>query len=517
MEVMRKYPFSALATLLVVLMVSAQLSLAATFSDVSTSDPHYTAIEYLAAQGTIEGYSDGTFLPNQTINRAELMKILVAGQGIDPDADVYKECFPDVTTDWYAKYVCYAQTQGWVEGYPDGTFLPANEVLKVEAVKMLLNSHGFGDELPDEVTETVYTDIDITQWYAPYVWLAYQMNVLEEPSGDNYYPGVPIQRGAAAENLYRVRILVETDSEAFSEESAEELSADDDEVVLGENDFEPPSGISSDEMTGYGPWNSRIMLATSEDGLEFTKTYQIVTDQADVPDIVQDDQGWIYVYYTGWSLGEIDNQTAVAISDDNGESWTYKYLEYEGVVVEVSPVDPDITILEDGTFRLNATTSSDDSDPRTHQFESSDGVHFEYTGIAFEYDGKNVLDPSSLQIGDEWHFFAGGAEGNWHGVSNDGEEYEYYANDTFTIEGYEYMFSNGLAVEGGYRYFAFSNNTTDIYSFWTEDGFDWEADEGIRLELEEENGYEAEHVKDAAVVHLDDGSYLMVYMTGIPE
>ena len=93
----------------------------------------------------------------------------------------------------------------------------------------------------------------------------------------------------------------------------------------------------------------------------------------------------------------------------------------------------------------------------------------------------------------------------------------YYANEYFEIDGEQYMFTNGIEMDGGYRYFAFSDLTTDIYSFWTEDGYTWEVDDGVRLELDEDGGYESVFVKDASVVELDDGSYLMVYMTAIPE
>src|SRR3989338_5338729 len=84
---------------------------AKTFDDVEYDDDNYVAVEYLVSIGTLEGYPDGSFQPNTTVNRAEIMKILVAGQGISPDENVYKDCYPDVTDDWYAKYVCYATEQ----------------------------------------------------------------------------------------------------------------------------------------------------------------------------------------------------------------------------------------------------------------------------------------------------------------------------------------------------------------------------------------------------------------------
>ena len=94
--------------------VQASLLEEPVFSDLDATDDNYIAIDYLYEEGVLGGYSDGSFKPENTVNRAELLKILVEGQGVTPDADEYQNCFPDVTTDWYAKYVCYAKEEGWV-------------------------------------------------------------------------------------------------------------------------------------------------------------------------------------------------------------------------------------------------------------------------------------------------------------------------------------------------------------------------------------------------------------------
>lgn len=177
-----------------------------TFPDVGASHDNYAAIEYLVSSGALGGYSDGTFQPSKTVNRAELMKILVAGQGIDPDESLYQNCFPDVTTDWYAKYVCYAEAEGWVSGYPDGTFLPGNTVNKVEALKMIINGFGLTESLPTTVTETLFDDTDNSAWYAPYVVVAKAMGLLEVESGD-YEPAGDMVRGWVSEYVFRAGVV----------------------------------------------------------------------------------------------------------------------------------------------------------------------------------------------------------------------------------------------------------------------------------------------------------------------
>lgn len=170
------------------------------FQDVVSTDSNYTAISYLYTNGIIKGYSDNTFKPDNTINRAELLKILVEGKDVTPDESTYSNCFPDVTTEWYAKYVCYAKQEGWVSGYPDGTFKPANTVNKVEALKMLLNSQS---TVLVEAYQTKFDDVVTSEWFAPYVYTAESLGLLEESSG-NFFPNVEMTRAGISENLYRI-------------------------------------------------------------------------------------------------------------------------------------------------------------------------------------------------------------------------------------------------------------------------------------------------------------------------
>ncbi|MEK7146552.1 MAG: fibronectin type III domain-containing protein, partial [Patescibacteria group bacterium] len=63
------------------------------YTDLSYLDPYFEAIEGLSDEGIFEGYPDGSFWVNDDINRAELTKILVEGQGITPSAIEHKNCF----------------------------------------------------------------------------------------------------------------------------------------------------------------------------------------------------------------------------------------------------------------------------------------------------------------------------------------------------------------------------------------------------------------------------------------
>jgi len=176
---------------------------AKTFSDVPTTHQNAVAIKYLKANDIIGGYPDGTFKPENPVNRAELMKILVEGKIGKPDENQYKNCFPDVATQWFAPYVCYAKTAGWVQGYPDGKFKPEQTVNKVEALKMLINSQGI--VTIETITSKPFSDVNTTDWFAKYVAKAKSMNILEE-TGSTFGPSGGIKRAGISENLYRILI-----------------------------------------------------------------------------------------------------------------------------------------------------------------------------------------------------------------------------------------------------------------------------------------------------------------------
>lgn len=170
------------------------------FSDLNYTHKNFDAIMYLYQEGIISGYPDGTFQAGKTVNRAELLKILVEGNGVTPDPIQYQNCFSDVTDTWFAKYVCYAKEQGWVEGYPDGLFRPADTVNKVEALKMLLNSQSMAVA---DSANAPFDDVPSDQWFAKYVSEAKNLGLLEE-TGSLFYPDGDMARGGISENLYRL-------------------------------------------------------------------------------------------------------------------------------------------------------------------------------------------------------------------------------------------------------------------------------------------------------------------------
>lgn len=76
----------------------------------------------LADLGVINGYPDGTFLPETKVTRAEFSKMICTALNLE--AAVYQEAYRDVRqNDWFAPYVLSLSEKGIVTGY-DGSFNP---------------------------------------------------------------------------------------------------------------------------------------------------------------------------------------------------------------------------------------------------------------------------------------------------------------------------------------------------------------------------------------------------------
>ena len=176
------------------------------FTDVSSSYKNYLAISYLKQNTIVAGYQDGSFRPDQTVNRAEMVKMIVAGLQGTPDPMTYKDCFPDVHEEWFATYICYAKEKGWINGYPDGTFKPANLVNRAESLKIILNAYGLGTNF--NTGSSSYSDVPSDSWYAQYVSSAENTALLEEIL--LFSPGRQVTRANVAENIYRAALMQKT-------------------------------------------------------------------------------------------------------------------------------------------------------------------------------------------------------------------------------------------------------------------------------------------------------------------
>ena len=184
---------------------STSISSVRIFTDYSQYDSGYEAVVSLQESGIIDGYPDGTFRPKGNINRAELLKILVEGF-YHEEVRGETHCFPDVAEQWFAPYVCAAKRLGWISGYPDGTFRPANSLNRAEGIKIVLSS------LTTHTRNTEYLPYDVASdsWFAPFVGKALEKGILA--SRGSFRPETGLTREDAAVWIWNGTRSVRSDS-----------------------------------------------------------------------------------------------------------------------------------------------------------------------------------------------------------------------------------------------------------------------------------------------------------------
>lgn len=126
------------------------------FFDVDTNTSQGAAVMKMWEAGYIQGYEDGTFRPNSTITRAELVTIVNDMYGYTLAAETG---FFDVhTEDWYCNAVLCAVQAGYISGYDDKSFRPNAAVTREEVCVMMnriLNAEllPYGKEITDMVSD----------------------------------------------------------------------------------------------------------------------------------------------------------------------------------------------------------------------------------------------------------------------------------------------------------------------------------------------------------------------------
>ena len=106
------------------------------FPDVEVERWSNKAISTVAKGGYVNGYEDGTFKPANPITRAEFVTIATRFYAVD---EVYTQDvnFTDVSGHWAEKYIKYATASGWIDGYEDNTFKPNKYITRAEVMKII--------------------------------------------------------------------------------------------------------------------------------------------------------------------------------------------------------------------------------------------------------------------------------------------------------------------------------------------------------------------------------------------
>lgn len=257
-----KTPIGAAILIILILpnIASAQTSTA--FSDVPETSKFFIPVSYLQEHQLIKGYSDDTFQPENPVNRAEALAIILTatGHSVESFADqtenitpenplqiilpkttdiviqnlktgekknvgkvktlqietgsgnaatlkisqpVSKKPFSDVyEKDWFFNVVTQGKKMGIVKGYNNGKyFKPKNKINLAEVLRMLFQAAGTDtNSAAGELPPGISSDA----WYSKDISYAINHHILLQMENGNIFPpGKELNRGEIATLIYR--------------------------------------------------------------------------------------------------------------------------------------------------------------------------------------------------------------------------------------------------------------------------------------------------------------------------
>lgn len=161
------------------------------FTDIPADHPNATAIKALKKRGVVQGYADGTFRPNNHINRAEFTTIIINTLQLpECENNFYISDVPEDS--WYRSAVYTAVCFGYITGYPDKTFKPANLINTAEAAKIVSIAFGL-EPMAKQASQ---------HWYEPYIKALNEKNIIPATAK---MPEHLLTRAEMAEMIYLIK------------------------------------------------------------------------------------------------------------------------------------------------------------------------------------------------------------------------------------------------------------------------------------------------------------------------
>ncbi len=167
--------------------------------------------EDLFRRGIVRGKKKGIYAPHDPLSRAEFTKIAInaINEEVEDLDDVKDTYFDDVSIyAWYVPYVNKAKELELINGYDDGTFRPDQPINRAEAIKILTTAFDInlkGMAWHSDTTRP-YKDILDDQWYFKPMRFVIENGMLDGLRNDNdtdffpdwFGPDQPITRGEMA-------------------------------------------------------------------------------------------------------------------------------------------------------------------------------------------------------------------------------------------------------------------------------------------------------------------------------
>lgn len=174
------------------------------FTDISATDPWYTAVRCMHVNNLFRGVSETEFAPHTTMTRAMFVTVLGRLAGV-PEKYGNAGGFRDVDPyAWYAPYVSWAEQYGIVSGYGNGLFGVQDEITVEQAAVIIARYAAYaGQDISADITLIQYDDAaQISDWAEDSMRWAVEQGIYTG-EGYNLRAKSPAARSLTAMMLYR--------------------------------------------------------------------------------------------------------------------------------------------------------------------------------------------------------------------------------------------------------------------------------------------------------------------------
>ena len=174
------------------------------FSDVSQNDWFYEAVCYCAENGIMSGVGDSIFAPNAPFTREMLAVVIYNAEG-RPEVDG-RSPFADVEQGaWYTDAIIWANKNGIVAGYGDGTYGVGEAITREQFASILYRYgqyKGYDVSVGEDTNILSYLDaFDISGYAFPAMQWACAEGILSGMGDDTILPQGTATRAQAAQML----------------------------------------------------------------------------------------------------------------------------------------------------------------------------------------------------------------------------------------------------------------------------------------------------------------------------
>lgn len=156
------------------------------FRDVAADSTFAPAINTMAALGIFKGDGQGNFRPDDTITRAEFVTVAARMARAVGGSHTFSDL---ASAAWAGKDIATGVAYGWIDGYGDGTFRPADPINRAQAAvivcRMLQRQPDKAYIDAHEDTVRGFADLDKSHWYYYTVLEAATGHSFERAAGDD--------------------------------------------------------------------------------------------------------------------------------------------------------------------------------------------------------------------------------------------------------------------------------------------------------------------------------------------